>query len=62
MNERKRIGFKVTLPDPGLTPEEERKLEEAFKSTVASVLMERMRGQVNVTTKVNDYDDDRVPE
>jgi hypothetical protein len=57
MDETKRIGFRITFPDPGLTPEQKRELEEALKSTVAAVLMERIRGQVNATTKVNDVTD-----
>ena len=62
MNEEKRIGFRITFPNPGLTPEQERELEEAFKSTVAAVLMGRIRGQTKVITVQNDIEDDRVPE
>ncbi len=48
MDEEKRIGFRITFPNPSLTPDQEQALEEAFKSTVAAVLMGRIRGQTKV--------------
>jgi len=45
MDEEKRIGFRITFPNPSLTPDQEQALEEAFKSTVAAVLMGRIRAK-----------------
>jgi hypothetical protein len=61
MDEEKRIGFRITFPNPSLTPDQEQALEEAFKSTVAAVLMGRIRGQTKVIRVHNDIEDDRVP-
>ncbi len=52
--------FKVSFPDPGLTPEQQQQLTDALKSAVVSVLTERIRGQVNVQPKVNDWSEDRA--
>ncbi|SPE34046.1 hypothetical protein SBA6_320009 [Candidatus Sulfopaludibacter sp. SbA6] len=60
MDETKRTAFRISFPDPGLTPEQEQELTDALKSAVVAVLMERIRGQVNIQPKINDQSDDRA--
>jgi hypothetical protein len=61
MDEKNRIGFLVTLPGEGLTPEQRSELKNALESTVVSVLTERLSGQINVQPKINDCTDCKKP-
>jgi hypothetical protein len=57
MDETNKIGFLVAFPDEGLTLKQKRELKNALKSAVVSVLTDRLRNQINVQPKVNDWAD-----
>jgi hypothetical protein len=55
MDEPKGMKLRISIPKPGLTPEQELKLKNALKSAVVTILPKMAEGQVHVEYKQNEW-------